>query len=57
MDALPATEGTQVLEVGPGAGAITKYLPELPGVTFKAVELDTEKVEYLQKTYPAIQEN
>jgi 16S rRNA (adenine1518-N6/adenine1519-N6)-dimethyltransferase len=55
VDALPAPEGTQVLEVGPGAGAITKYLLELPGITFKAVELDTEKVEYLQKTFPAIQ--
>lgn len=54
VDALPAPEGTRVLEVGPGAGAITKYLLELPGITFKAVELDREKVQYLEHTFPAI---
>ncbi len=53
VDALPVQEGMQLLEVGPGAGAITKYLLELP-VQFKAVELDTEKVQYLEQTYPAI---
>lgn len=55
VQSLPVTEGMQVLEVGPGAGAITKYLLELPGIDFRAVELDTEKVQYLEKTYPAIQ--
>lgn len=55
VDSLPVIPNQQVLEVGPGAGAITKYLLELPDTSFKAVELDTEKVEYLQKTYPAIQ--
>jgi 16S rRNA (adenine1518-N6/adenine1519-N6)-dimethyltransferase len=55
VESLPVSPGQQILEVGPGAGAITKYLLELPDVQFKAVELDTEKVDYLQKTYPAIQ--
>lgn len=55
VDALPVTPGMQLLEVGPGAGAITKYLLEIPEVDFKAVELDTEKVRYLEKTFPAIQ--
>lgn len=54
VEALPVAAGDQVLEVGPGAGAITKYLLELPGITFRAVELDTEKVRYLEQTYPAI---
>ena len=45
---------TQLLEVGPGGGALTKYLLELKNVDFKAVELDDEKVEYLQKTYPSL---
>lgn len=44
----------QLLEVGPGGGAITKYLLTLPGIQFKAVELDDEKISYLEKTYPAI---
>lgn len=55
VDSLPVNPGQQILEVGPGAGAITKYLLELPDVHFKAVELDAEKVQYLEKTFPAIQ--
>jgi len=45
---------TQLLEVGPGGGALTKYLIELHDIDFKAVELDDEKVEYLHKTYPSL---
>jgi len=45
----------QLVEVGPGGGALTKYLLKLPGVDFKAVELDEEKILYLQKTYPSVQ--
>jgi len=45
---------SQLLEVGPGGGALTKYLLELKGVDFKAVELDEEKIFYLQSTYPGI---
>lgn len=44
----------QLLEVGPGAGAITKYLLEIPDIHFKAVELDQEKVEWLENNFPAI---
>ena len=54
VESLPVMPGHQILEVGPGAGAITKYLLELPDVQFKAVELDAEKVQYLENTYPAI---
>lgn len=45
----------QILEIGPGGGALTKYLLPLKDINFKAVELDTEKVQYLLKTYPQIQ--
>ena len=44
----------QLLEVGPGGGALTKYLLKLPGIDLKAVELDMEKVAYLQHTFPAL---
>ena len=37
----------KLLEIGPGAGALTKYLVNIPGIDFKAVELDAEKVDYL----------
>lgn len=45
---------TQLLEVGPGGGALTKYLLQLDAIDFKAVELDDEKVDYLLKTYPVL---
>lgn len=45
-----------LLEVGPGGGALTKYLIQLPNVHFKAVELDKEKVLYLTQTYPVLQD-
>jgi 16S rRNA (adenine1518-N6/adenine1519-N6)-dimethyltransferase len=45
----------QLVEVGPGGGALTKYLLHLAGVDFKAVELDEEKILYLLKTYPSLE--
>ena len=45
----------QLLEVGPGGGALTKYLLELKEIDFQAVELDDEKVDYLIKTWPQLQ--
>ncbi|MFZ1784148.1 MAG: 16S rRNA (adenine(1518)-N(6)/adenine(1519)-N(6))-dimethyltransferase RsmA [Ferruginibacter sp.] len=47
---------SNLLEVGPGTGALTKYLMNLPAVNFKAVELDDEKVAYLGNNYPALRE-
>jgi 16S rRNA (adenine1518-N6/adenine1519-N6)-dimethyltransferase len=44
----------QLLEVGPGGGALTKYLLEIKDTAFKAVEFDSEKVEYLLKTWPVL---
>ncbi len=46
----------QLLEVGPGGGALTKYILQIPDIIFKAVELDAEKIEYLSNTYPGIRE-
>lgn len=48
---------SRLLEVGPGGGALTKELILLPGIDFKAVELDEEKVAYLLKKYPALSGN
>lgn len=45
-----------LLEVGPGGGALTKYLIAIQDIAFKAVELDEEKVAYLVKTYPVLRE-
>lgn len=43
-----------LLEVGPGGGAITKYIIDLEHINYKAIEVDTEKVDYLKKTYPVL---
>lgn len=48
------THPSHLLEVGPGAGALTKYFLEAGNCDFKAVELDEEKVVYLEKTWPAL---
>lgn len=47
---------SRLLEVGPGAGALTKYLLKLEGTEFRAVELDGEKVTYLSQAYPGIKD-
>lgn len=47
---------SKLVEVGPGGGALTKYLLQLEGVDFKAVEIDDEKVAYLYTTYPVLQD-
>ena len=43
-----------LLEVGPGSGALTKYLMGFANINFKAVEIDEEKVVYLSKKYPVL---
>jgi 16S rRNA (adenine1518-N6/adenine1519-N6)-dimethyltransferase len=53
-DALKEDPFTRLLEVGPGGGALTKHLLQIPGIDFKAVELDDEKVAFLLKAYPVI---
>src|SRR6185369_1958887 len=51
VDAIQQYPHQKLLEVGPGGGALTKYLLQIPAIEFKAVELDTEKVDYLLMTY------
>jgi 16S rRNA (adenine1518-N6/adenine1519-N6)-dimethyltransferase len=45
-----------LLEVGPGGGALTKKLIEIPNINFKAVELDDDKIAYLKNTYPVLKD-
>ena len=42
----------QMVEVGPGAGALTEFIYKIPTNSYKAIELDTEKVNYLLHAYP-----
>ena len=54
VDSLDEHPFQRLLEVGPGGGALTKYLVALEGIDFKAVELDEEKVTFLLRAYPAL---
>ena len=56
IDALQENSFKNLLEVGPGGGALTKYLIKIPNINFKAVELDTEKVDYLTERYPELKD-
>jgi 16S rRNA (adenine1518-N6/adenine1519-N6)-dimethyltransferase len=49
--------GMQLLEVGPGGGALTKYLAVWKDINYKALEVDEEKVAYLIKTYPELKDS
>lgn len=55
VSALPVSEGMQVLEVGPGGGAITGLLKDVAGINFKAVEIDREKISYLKSRFPDLE--
>jgi 16S rRNA (adenine1518-N6/adenine1519-N6)-dimethyltransferase len=55
VEELTACGFKNLLEVGPGGGALTKYLMQLPNVNFRAVEVDDEKVVFLKKTYPQLE--
>ncbi len=54
VDSLRQSNFKNLVEVGPGGGAITKYILQIPDINFKAVELDEEKVVYLLKTFPQL---
>jgi 16S rRNA (adenine1518-N6/adenine1519-N6)-dimethyltransferase len=54
--ALQQCSFTKLLEIGPGGGALTKYLIGIQGIDFKAVELDSEKVDHLMVAFPGIRE-
>ncbi len=45
---------TNVLEIGPGMGVLTKYLIPKP-LNLKVVEIDGESVEYLHSHYPSLE--
>src|SRR6185312_15354594 len=57
IEELQKNDFGNLLEVGPGGGALTKHLLQIPQINFKAVELDEEKVNYLLKQFPSLQNN
>jgi 16S rRNA (adenine1518-N6/adenine1519-N6)-dimethyltransferase len=56
VDALP--EGIlQLLEIGPGGGALTGILIEKKWPAYRCIEIDKEKVDYLTLTYPVLRDH
>lgn len=56
VDAVTHTPGMRLLEIGPGGGAISKYFAGWTDVTYKAYEVDAEKVTYLEANFPEIRD-
>jgi 16S rRNA (adenine1518-N6/adenine1519-N6)-dimethyltransferase len=54
VDSIVYKDHLQLVEIGPGPGAITKYLVQQPNINFACIELDHEKVKFLQQTYPKL---
>ena|SRR5690554_2224761 len=45
---------TDILEVGPGMGVLTRLLIQKPDLNVHVVEIDTESVKYLQQHFPEL---
>jgi 16S rRNA (adenine1518-N6/adenine1519-N6)-dimethyltransferase len=56
VDELKKSSFQNLFEIGPGGGALTKYLIQIENIHFKAVEIDEEKVEFLKNTYPVLKD-
>jgi len=54
VESLSSHSFNNLVEVGPGAGALTKELIKIKDINFLAVELDEEKVVYLKNQYPIL---
>jgi 16S rRNA (adenine1518-N6/adenine1519-N6)-dimethyltransferase len=55
VDVLKERPLQRLLEIGPGGGALTKYLIGLRDVDLKCIEIDREKVAYLLRVFPDLQ--
>jgi len=57
VDFLQEKPLSKLLEIGPGGGALTKYLVNIAGIDLKCIEVDKEKVDFLLKTYPSLKDS
>ncbi|MEY3245201.1 MAG: hypothetical protein RL253_357 [Bacteroidota bacterium] len=56
VEVLQQSSFQRLLEVGPGGGALTKFLIKIPDIDFKLVEIDKEKVEFIATTFPQLKD-
>lgn len=57
IDALMQHPFKNLLEVGPGGGALTKHLVKIPNIHLKAVELDQDKIDFLVKEFDSLKDD
>lgn len=57
VQALPVYAGMQLLEVGPGGGALTVHLLGLEGIHFRAVEIDCAQASLLEEKFPILRDH
>lgn len=55
VESLTTNKQTNVLEIGPGTGVLTKFLIERQDINLKVIEIDWDSVAYLKQHYPALQ--
>ncbi len=56
VSALSKNGYNNLIEIGPGTGALTKFLVQDKSVGFLVVEVDGEAVEFLRKTFPELRD-
>lgn len=56
VDSLQASHVSNVLEIGPGMGVLTKFLLQKPAYQTYVVEIDRESVDYLHQHFPELQD-
>lgn len=55
LDSLKGFSVQNLLEIGPGGGALTKHLVNIPEINFKAVELDDNRIPILLRQFPKLE--
>ena len=51
VGALSLEQTSNVLEIGPGTGILTKYLLDNPTIQYVGMDVDRESIDYLNRTY------
>ena len=54
VESLSNKSTKNVLEIGPGTGVLTQFLLENQDIILKAIEIDSESVQYLSENYPQL---
>ncbi|MGE9516034.1 MAG: 16S rRNA (adenine(1518)-N(6)/adenine(1519)-N(6))-dimethyltransferase RsmA [Solitalea-like symbiont of Acarus siro] len=54
---LVVTSGSNILEIGPGTGALTEYILNIPNISIYLIDIDLESINYLKDKFKIINNN